>query len=135
MIQVGNLEHAMKRGAPIIVEYLGGVASRDAYHMTNVRSDGLGVPSCIQSSLEDAGYCLGATEGLEATVKAITMGWLHPTINQFNPELVVNFDTLANVKQQHEVIVSIYLGNMFYDGVFELWEENSPPINVIGRHA
>lgn len=31
------------------------------------------------------GHCLGAAGGLEAiaTVKAITTGWLHPTINQF----------------------------------------------------
>jgi len=31
------------------------------------------------------GHCLGAAGGLEAiaTVKAITTGWVHPTINQF----------------------------------------------------
>ncbi|XP_027345718.1 3-oxoacyl-[acyl-carrier-protein] synthase I, chloroplastic isoform X3 [Abrus precatorius] len=151
-----SLEHAMKRGAPIIAEYLGGAVNCDAYHMTDPRSDGLGVSSCIQSSLEDAGvspeevnyinahatstlagdlaeinaikkvfkdtsgikinatksmigHCLGAAGGLEAiaTVKAITTGWLHPTINQFNPEPAVDFDTVANVKQQHEVNVAI----------------------------
>lgn len=46
------------------------------------------------------GHCLGAAGGLEAiaTVKAITTGWLHPTINQFvsatlsfTPELVWQF--------------------------------------------
>ncbi|KAG8385314.1 hypothetical protein BUALT_Bualt03G0029900 [Buddleja alternifolia] len=151
-----SLEHAMKRGAPIIAEYLGGAVNCDAYHMTDPRSDGLGVSSCIQSALEDAGvspeevnyinahatstivgdlaelnavkkvfkntsgikingtksmigHCLGAAGGLEAiaTVKAITTGWLHPTINQFNPEPSVDFDTVANVKQQHEVDVAI----------------------------
>lgn len=45
----------MKRGAPIIAEYLGGAVNCDAYHMTDPRSDGLGVSSCIQSSLQDAG--------------------------------------------------------------------------------
>ena len=50
-----SLEHAMKRGAPIIAEYLGGAVNCDAYHMTDPRADGLGVSSCIQSSLEDAG--------------------------------------------------------------------------------
>lgn len=45
----------MKRGAPIIAEYLGGAVNCDAYHMTDPRSDGLGVSTCIQSSLEDAG--------------------------------------------------------------------------------
>lgn len=39
-------------------------------------------PVCLQSMI---GHCLGAAGGLEAiaTVKAITTGWLHPTINQF----------------------------------------------------
>ncbi|KAK2976475.1 hypothetical protein RJ640_020516 [Escallonia rubra] len=134
-----SLEHAMKRDAPIIAEYLGGAVNCDAYHMTDPRSDGLGVSSCIHSSLQDAGvspeevnyinahatstlvgdlaesmigHCLGAAGGLEAiaSVKAITTGWLHPTINQFNPEPSVEFDTVANVKQQHEVNV----GKIFY---------------------
>ncbi|KAK6797220.1 hypothetical protein RDI58_004922 [Solanum bulbocastanum] len=127
-----SLEHAMKRGAPIIAEYLGGAVNCDAYHMTDPRADGLGVSSCILSSLEDAGvspeevnyinahatstivgdlaeinavkkvfkttsgikmnatksmigHCLGAAGGLEAiaTIKAITTGWVHPSINQF----------------------------------------------------
>jgi hypothetical protein len=31
------------------------------------------------------GHCLGAAGGLEAiaTIKSITTGWVHPTINQF----------------------------------------------------
>ncbi|GMH20373.1 hypothetical protein Nepgr_022214 [Nepenthes gracilis] len=151
-----SLEHAMKRDAYIIAEYLGGAVNCDAHHMTDPRADGLGVSSCIERSLEDAGvspeevnyinahatstivgdlaevnalkkvfnntseikmnatksmigHCLGAAGGLEAiaTVKAITTGWLHPTINQFNPEPSVEFDTVRNVKQQHEVNVAI----------------------------
>ncbi|KAI0510412.1 hypothetical protein KFK09_011013 [Dendrobium nobile] len=151
-----SLEHAMKRDAPIIAEYLGGAVNCDAYHMTDPRADGLGVSTCIQKSLEDAGvapeevnyinahatstpagdlaevnaikkvfnnpkdikmngtksligHCLGASGGLEAIacVKAITTGWLHPTINQFDPEPSVEFDTVANKKQQHEVNVAI----------------------------
>jgi hypothetical protein len=50
-----SLEHAMRRGAPIIAEYLGGAVNCDAYHMTDPRADGLGVSSCIERSLEDAG--------------------------------------------------------------------------------
>lgn len=55
------------------------------------------------------GHCLGASGGLEAiaSVKAITTGWLHPTINQFDPEPAVEFDTVANKKQQHEINVAI----------------------------
>ncbi|XP_044495420.1 3-oxoacyl-[acyl-carrier-protein] synthase I, chloroplastic-like [Mangifera indica] len=151
-----SLEHAMKRDAPIIAEYLGGAINCDAYHLTDPRSDGLGVSACIRSSLEDAGvspeevnyinahatstpmgdlaeinaiknafkrtseikinatksmigHSLGAAGGLEAiaTLKAITTGWLHPTINQFNLEPAVKFDTVANKKQQFEVNVGI----------------------------
>ncbi|KAJ8621811.1 hypothetical protein MRB53_030340 [Persea americana] len=50
-----SLEHARKRGANIIAEYLGGAVTCDAHHMTDPRSDGLGVSSCITKSLEDAG--------------------------------------------------------------------------------
>ncbi|KAL3818269.1 hypothetical protein ACJIZ3_004174 [Penstemon smallii] len=50
-----SLEHATKRGAHIIAEYLGGAVTCDAHHMTDPRSDGLGVSSCIIKSLEDAG--------------------------------------------------------------------------------
>ncbi|XP_047064218.1 3-oxoacyl-[acyl-carrier-protein] synthase I, chloroplastic [Lolium rigidum] len=151
-----SLEHAMKRGAPIVAEYLGGAVNCDAYHLTDPRSDGMGVSSCITKSLQDAGvapeevnyinahatstlagdlaevraikqvfkntseikinstksmigHCLGAAGGLEAiaTIKSITTGWVHPTINQFNPEPEVNFDTVANEKKQHEVNVAI----------------------------
>ena len=45
----------MKRGAPIVAEYLGGAVNCDAHHMTDPRADGLGVSSCIESCLEDAG--------------------------------------------------------------------------------
>lgn len=50
-----SLEHALKRGAPIVAEYLGGAVTCDAYHMTDPRADGLGVSTCIEKSLIDAG--------------------------------------------------------------------------------
>ncbi|XP_057415346.1 3-oxoacyl-[acyl-carrier-protein] synthase I, chloroplastic-like isoform X2 [Lotus japonicus] len=55
------------------------------------------------------GHGLGASGGLEAiaTIKAITTGWLHPTINQDNLEDYVTIDTVPNVKKQHEVNVAI----------------------------
>lgn len=49
-----SLEHALKRGAPIIAEYFGGGVSCDAYHMTEPRTDGKGVSLCIKKALEDA---------------------------------------------------------------------------------
>lgn len=152
-----SLESALNRGVPIIAEYLGGAVTCDAHHITDPHPDGLGVSSCIQKALEDAGvspeevnyinahatstiagdlaevkatklvfgddprdikmnatksmigHCLGAAGGLEAiaTIKAITTGWLHPSLNQFDLEDVVTYDTVANVKQEHEVNVAI----------------------------
>ncbi|KAK9672484.1 hypothetical protein RND81_12G103600 [Saponaria officinalis] len=139
-----SLEHAMKRDAPIIGEYLAGAVNCDVYHMTDPRSNGLGVSSCIKKSLKDdgvspeeinyinahatstvtgdfaevnairqvfknpSGIKMNGTKGrldAIATIKACTTGWLHPTINQFNVELSVEFDTVPNKKQQHEVNV------------------------------
>jgi len=50
-----SYEHAMKRGATILAEYLGGGMSCDAHHMTDPRSDGEGVALCIRKALQDAG--------------------------------------------------------------------------------
>ncbi|KAK9048416.1 hypothetical protein SSX86_024409 [Deinandra increscens subsp. villosa] len=151
-----SLEHAMKRDAPILAEYLGGAINCDAYHITNPRPDALGIASCIQTSLLNAGvsteevnyinahatstavgdnaeinalnnifkkregikmnatksmigHSLAAAGGMEAiaTIKAIQTGWLHPTINQFNLDPEVEYDTIANHKQQHEINVAI----------------------------
>lgn len=50
-----SLEHAQKRGANIIAEYLGGAVTCDAHHMTDPRADGLGVSTCIELAMKDAG--------------------------------------------------------------------------------
>lgn len=49
-----SLEHALKRGAPIYAEYLGGALSCDAYHMTAPRTDGEGVALCLKKAIQDA---------------------------------------------------------------------------------
>jgi 3-oxoacyl-[acyl-carrier-protein] synthase II len=49
-----SLDHALKRGATIYGEYLGGAINCDAYHMTDPRSDGKVVADCIRLALEDA---------------------------------------------------------------------------------
>jgi 3-oxoacyl-(acyl-carrier-protein) synthase len=43
---MGSLEHAIKRGALVIVEYLDGTITCDAYDMTDPLSHGLGVSMC-----------------------------------------------------------------------------------------
>ena len=51
------------------------------------------IPLHFYSLQSMIGHCLGAAGGLEAiaTVKAVTTGWLHPTINQFVSSVVSNF--------------------------------------------
>ena len=195
-----SLEHAQKRGATIIAEYLGGAVTCDAYHMTDPRADGLGVSTCIELALKNAqierdqvgrggegegvggwgwidcrhvsyvfnqtpscsppslsppspfqvnyinahatstlvgdiaevkavkkvfpsmkgiamngtksmiGHGLGAAGGLEAiaVIKAITTGWVHPTINQVDQiDEVADVNTVPNVKQEHAVTAGI----------------------------
>ncbi len=55
-----ELEHALKRGAKIYAEVIGGGMSADAYHMTSPHPDGLGAMKVMENTLEDAG--IKATE-------------------------------------------------------------------------
>ncbi|MBJ7449476.1 MAG: beta-ketoacyl-ACP synthase II [Parachlamydiales bacterium] len=54
VLMLESLEHAQKRGATIIAEYLGGALNCDASHMTDPREDGSGVALCIETALADA---------------------------------------------------------------------------------
>mmetsp|Transcript_42725 Transcript_42725/g.101433 ORF Transcript_42725/g.101433 Transcript_42725/m.101433 type:complete len:463 (+) Transcript_42725:123-1511(+) len=151
-----SLEHAQKRGANIICEYLGGATNCDAYHMTDPRADGAGVANCIGGALRNAdidheaityinphatstlvgdvaevkamkkalpnfkgcmsatksmiGHCLGAAAGLEAvaTIKAITTGKIHPTLNQHNLiDEVADWNTVPNKMIEQEVTAAM----------------------------
>lgn len=56
------------------------------------------------------GHCLGGAAGVEAiaVIKAITTGWVHPTLNQDNPIAeVAGINTVPNVKQQHKVTAGL----------------------------
>ena len=55
VLMIETLEHAEKRGAPILAELLGSATNCDAYHMTDPREDGLGVALCMEEALKDAG--------------------------------------------------------------------------------
>ncbi len=48
-----ELEHALKRGAKIYAEVVGGGMSADAYHMTSPHPDGLGAVNVMKYALED----------------------------------------------------------------------------------
>ncbi len=50
-----ELEHAIRRGAKIYCEVVGGGATADAYHLTAPHPEGLGAKNVMQAALRDAG--------------------------------------------------------------------------------
>jgi hypothetical protein len=86
-----SLEHALKRRAPILAEYLGGAVTCDAYHMTDPRVDGLGVSSCIEKSLQSAGV-----SPEEVMLLHIIILLLPKPLKPLNPKLVALGDQLQN---------------------------------------
>ncbi|MCB1107012.1 MAG: beta-ketoacyl-ACP synthase II [Chlamydiia bacterium] len=67
-------EHAKKRGATILAEYLGGAVSTDAYHITSPREDGAGVAACIETAIKDAGIEKETINYINAHATATSVG-------------------------------------------------------------
>ncbi|MCH9608903.1 MAG: 3-oxoacyl-[acyl-carrier-protein] synthase 2 [Chlamydiales bacterium] len=69
-----SLEHAEKRGAPILAEYLGGAINCDAYHMTAPHAEGIGISDCIELALKDAGVNKSEVNYVNAHATSTPMG-------------------------------------------------------------
>lgn len=67
-------EHALKRGAPIYAEYLGGAISCDAHHMTDPRQDGMGVMFSMEEALRNAGVPKEAVNYINAHATSTLAG-------------------------------------------------------------
>ena len=63
---VEELEHARRRGAPILAEVVGVGLTGDAHHMTSPAPDGEGAVRAMQMALDDAGLEPGAIEYINA---------------------------------------------------------------------
>lgn len=55
ILVIEELEHAKRRGAPILAEFAGYAATSDAYHVVAPCADGEGAARCMTFALEDAG--------------------------------------------------------------------------------
>lgn len=69
-----SLEHAQKRGAPILAEYRGGAMSCDAYHMTAPREDGEGIIMCFEQLLENNGISKEEVNYINAHATSTPLG-------------------------------------------------------------
>ena len=54
LLVLEELEHALKRGAPIYCEVTGYGTCNNAFHMTDLPADGLAMATCIKLALDDA---------------------------------------------------------------------------------
>ena len=74
LLVMESLEHALARGARIHAEYMGGAITCDAHHMTDPRADGLGVSTCIELAIKDAGISVEDINYINAHATSTLVG-------------------------------------------------------------
>ena len=74
LLVMESLEHAQKRGATILAEYMGGAVTCDAHHLTDPRADGLGVSTCIELAVKDAKIEIGELNYINAHATSTLVG-------------------------------------------------------------
>ena len=74
-----ELEHARKRGAPILAEVLGFGTTTDAEHITQPSEDGLGAAEAMRLALKDAKILPGEVDHINAHGTATPLGDLAET--------------------------------------------------------
>lgn len=69
-----ELEHALKRNAPILAEYLGGAISCDAHHMTDPIAEGLIVAKTMTRAIQEAGLAPSDVDYVNAHATSTLVG-------------------------------------------------------------
>ncbi|KAA2244453.1 beta-ketoacyl-ACP synthase II [Chitinophaga agrisoli] len=67
-------EHAVKRGATIYGEMIGGAMTADAYHLTATHPEGLGAKMGMEEALEDAGLTITDVDYINAHATSTPVG-------------------------------------------------------------
>lgn len=67
-------EHAIKRGATIHAELVGGGMAADAYHLTGTHPEGLGAQLGMQKALKDAGITANKIDSINAHATSTGLG-------------------------------------------------------------
>jgi 3-oxoacyl-[acyl-carrier-protein] synthase II len=146
-----ELEHAKKRKANILAEFIGYGTSVDANHMASPLEDAAGAILAIRRAVKRAGidnanitssksmtgHLFGAAGAMEALVcvKTLTDGIISPTINYETPDPECDLNYTPNVARPADV--SVAMSNSFglggHNATIILFSENIPATE--GREA